>query len=220
MKLFSRRYLRLLAPLVAGGAALAVIACGSDTETIVVQTVIVEREVAGETVVETVIVEKQVAGETIIQTVIVEKEVTITIPGVAVVQTVIVEKEGERVVVVVTATATAIPTIAGIEPVSPPSPQSGANEVVIAVFDVGDENGWNQAQSSDGLKNLGLAETLYLRDPVTDSTVFWLGRDWTIASDLGSATVDIDTRAEFQWIDDSGVVRASATSPQRTSHGR
>ena len=84
IKLFSRRYIRLLAPLVAGGAALAVIACGTDTETIVVQTVIVERQVAGETVVETVIVEKEVAGETV------------------------------RVEVVVTATPTAIPTIAGI----------------------------------------------------------------------------------------------------------
>ncbi|MCH8223382.1 MAG: hypothetical protein IH868_08240, partial [Chloroflexi bacterium] len=55
MKLFSRRYIRLLAPLLAGGAALAAISCGSDTETIVIQTVIVETEkVVTETVVETV----------------------------------------------------------------------------------------------------------------------------------------------------------------------
>ncbi|MCH7735071.1 MAG: hypothetical protein IH961_07635 [Chloroflexi bacterium] len=175
MKLFSRRYIRLLAPLLAGGAALAAISCGSDTETIVIQTVIVETEkVVTETVVETVIVEK--AGERV------------------------------EVEVVVTATATALPAVAGVDPVSPPSPQSGANSVVIALQDVGDENGRNQAQSSDGLKNLGLAESMYLRDPVNDDTLFWIGRDWTIAPDLSSATVDIDLRPEFQWIDDSGNV--------------
>jgi peptide/nickel transport system substrate-binding protein len=42
----------------------------------VVETVIVEKQVAGEKVVETVIVEKQVAGETVVETVIVEKQVT------------------------------------------------------------------------------------------------------------------------------------------------
>ena len=58
MKLFSRRYIRLLVPLLAGGAALAAVACGSDTVETVIQTVIVEREVAGETIVQTVEVDR------------------------------------------------------------------------------------------------------------------------------------------------------------------
>ena len=71
----------------------AAIACGGDeiVEKIVVQTVIVEKQVAGETVkvVETVIVEKPVTRiEKVVQTVIVEKQV----PGEKVVETVVVEK--------------------------------------------------------------------------------------------------------------------------------
>ena len=61
----------------------------------VIQTVVVEKEVqvAGETVVQTVVVERevQVEGETVIQTVVVEKEVEVA--GETVVQTVVVEKE-------------------------------------------------------------------------------------------------------------------------------
>jgi len=77
-----------------GLLAASVIACGGETETItVVETVIVEKEVAGKTVVETVVVEK--AGETIVEqvveTVVVEKEVAGE--KVTVVETVVVEKE-------------------------------------------------------------------------------------------------------------------------------
>ena len=80
------------------GAAMAIalvlsailFACGS--ETIVVQTVEVEKVVERD-VVQTVVIEKevQVAGETVIQTVVVEKEVQVA--GETVVQTVVVEKE-------------------------------------------------------------------------------------------------------------------------------
>ena len=82
----------------------AAIACGGEeiVEKIVVQTVIVEKQVAGETVkvVETVIVEKQVT-ERVIETVIVERPVTRIEK---VVETVVVEKivAGETVKVVVT----------------------------------------------------------------------------------------------------------------------
>ena len=103
-------------------SALAVgIACGTETQTVrVVETVLVDRPVTQiETKVETVVVEKEVAGETVrvvetvvvekpvtrtervIETVVVEKEVTRTE---TVVETVVVEKivEGERVTVVET----------------------------------------------------------------------------------------------------------------------
>ena len=80
---------------VLAAALIGLTACGADDPSVVVQTVIVEREVqvAGETVVQTVIVEKEirVAGETVVQTVIVEKEVQVA--GETVVQTVIVERE-------------------------------------------------------------------------------------------------------------------------------
>ncbi|NQW17854.1 MAG: hypothetical protein HQ478_10265 [Chloroflexi bacterium] len=200
MNLFSSRTFRLLTPLLAGGALIAAVACGTTTET-VVQTVIVEKEVAGDTVVQTVVVEKEVAGKTVIQTVEVEK-----IVEKSVVQTVVVTEKGDTVQVVVTATATAIPTVAGIEPVKPPSPQSGTNSAVIAIFEILDENGRGQAQSPDFLKNFGLAETMFARNSVTDATEPWLAKSWTIATDLSGATIDIETNAEFQWINDSGVV--------------
>jgi ABC-type transport system substrate-binding protein len=202
MKLFSRRTFRLLAPLLAGGALIATVACGTDTE-VVVQTVIVEKEVAGDTVVQTVIVTEQIQGDTIVQTVEVEKIVTEQV-----VQTVVVAGDRVEVEVVVTATATAIPTVAGIEAVSPPAPQSGSSEVVLALFDVLDENGHNQAQSPDFLKNVGVAETLFRRNSVTDATEPWLAKSWTIASDLSGATIDVETSAEFQWINDSGAVES------------
>ena len=82
--------LRWLSFAVLGTALFAVIACGTETVT-VVQTVVVEKVVTekGDTVVQTVIVEKEVKGDTVVQTVVVEKEVK----GDTVVQTVVVEKE-------------------------------------------------------------------------------------------------------------------------------
>ena len=116
-KLVSR--IRILGALLVGAAAaaLAVAACGGETETIV-QTVIVEKQLPGQTVVETVVVEKPVTvtervvetvvvekiveGKTVmeVQTVVVEKPVTITE---RVVETVVV-KEQEVITVVATAT--------------------------------------------------------------------------------------------------------------------
>ena len=61
-------------------AALMVVNCGgSSSSEPAIQTVVVEREVAGETVIQTVVVEKevQVSGETVVQTVVVEREVEV-----------------------------------------------------------------------------------------------------------------------------------------------
>ena len=76
-------------------AAVAVFASACAAPEPEVVTVVVEKQVPGETVVQTVVVEKevQVAGETVIQTVVVEKEVQVE--GETVVQTVVVEKEVE-----------------------------------------------------------------------------------------------------------------------------
>jgi ABC-type transport system substrate-binding protein len=95
-------------------------ACGG--ETTVVETVIVEKQVPGDTIVETVIVEKQVPGDTIVETVVVEKQV----PGDTIVETVVVEKQ-----VVVVATPTAIVSGGNIER---PVPNT---RLTLAVVDVG-----------------------------------------------------------------------------------
>jgi len=91
------------------GGLLFTAACGGET---VVETVIVEKTLPGETiiekVVETVVVEKIVAGEKVqvVETVIVEKEVVV--PGEKVVETVVVEKEKEKIVVATPTTAPAV----------------------------------------------------------------------------------------------------------------
>ncbi len=99
----SRRVRAFLA-LLFGGALLAALACGGETEVVRVETVIVEKPVTQvETVIETVVVEKPVQGETVrvIETVVVEKPVTRVE---TVVETVVVEKQvaGETVRVVET----------------------------------------------------------------------------------------------------------------------
>ena len=102
-----------------GGLVFAA-ACGGETETIV-ETVIVEKVIPGETriekVVETVVVEKVVAGETIkvIETVVVEK--IVAGEKVTVVETVVVEKAvpGEKVVETVVVVQVATPTATGPE---------------------------------------------------------------------------------------------------------
>ncbi len=62
--------LRWLAMAVLGFALVAAIACGTETVT-VVETVVVEKEIKGDTVVETVVVEKEIKGDTVIETVVV-----------------------------------------------------------------------------------------------------------------------------------------------------
>jgi len=73
MSLYKRKRFPVLALLGVALLAIAAVACGSDTVETVVQTVIVEKEVAGETVVQTVIVEteKIVTTEKIVQQVVV-----------------------------------------------------------------------------------------------------------------------------------------------------
>ncbi|NQW18528.1 MAG: hypothetical protein HQ478_13680 [Chloroflexi bacterium] len=100
------------------------------------------------------------------------------------------------------ATATATPTPA---PVTPPTPQSGSGVALVAIQSVGDENGFNEAQSPDFLKNWGVTETMFLRNPATDATEPWIGQSWTLTG-LTSATIDINTSAVFRWLNDFDVV--------------
>ena len=168
-------------------AMTAVIACGG-TETItVVETVVVEKEV-------------QVKGDTVVE------KVVETVKG----DTVTVEKE-----VLVVATATAQPAAAAAAPeelIKAPSTSTPAGIAVIATggSGLGSENGRGANQSCDCLKNLGIGETLFRRAP-DDSHLPWLATDFTIASDLSSATVNIQAGVPFQVVDgyDAGDMTAA-----------
>lgn len=168
-------------------AMTAVIACGG-TETItVVETVVVEKEV-------------QVKGDTVVE------KVVETVKG----DTVTVEKE-----VLVVATATAQPAAAAAAPeelIKAPSTSTPAGIAVIATggSTLGSENGRGANQSCDCLKNLGIGETLFRRAP-DDSHLPWLATDFTIASDLSSATVNIQAGVPFQVVDgyDAGDMTAA-----------
>ena len=193
MNLAKKPVLFVLAALAA--LSITIVACGEDTVTTVVETVIVEKEVKGDTVVETVIVTEkgetiEVKGDTVVQTVIVtEKEV--------------VKEKGDDVLVVVTATpvpATATPAPEGL--ISGPDTTTPAGIAVIAVggTGLGSENGLGQAQAPDGLKNTGIAETLFRR-AADDSELPWIATGFTIAPDLSSATVKIQQGIPFQVVD-------------------
>ncbi|MQG38099.1 MAG: ABC transporter substrate-binding protein [SAR202 cluster bacterium] len=158
-------------------AMTAVIACGGT------ETVEVVKEVE-------VIKEVEVKGDTVVETVVVtEKGDTVTV-----------EKE---VLVVATATAQpAAPEAAPEELIKAPSTSTPAGMAVIATggSTLGSENGRGANQSCDCLKNIGIGETLFRRAP-DDTHLPWLASDFTIASDLSSATVTIQSGVPFQVVD-------------------
>jgi ABC-type transport system substrate-binding protein len=197
--------MKLVIGLLIGASMAALVACGG-TETItVVETVVVKGD--------TVEVIKEVKGDTV---------------------EVIKEVKGDTVTVV--ATATSVPAAqpdAVEELITAPDTSTPAGTAVIAVnsSDMGAQNGLNSAQSQDGLKNVGIAETLFRR-AADDSTLNWLANDFTIASDLSGATVKIQQGIPFQVVDgyDAGDLTAhdvafsmnnanSATNPE-SIHGQ
>ena len=203
--MFKTSKMKLVIGLLIGASMAALVACGG-TETItVVETVVVKGD--------TVEVIKEVKGDTV---------------------EVIKEVKGDTVTVV--ATATSVPAAqpdAVEELITAPDTSTPAGTAVIAVnsSDMGAQNGLNSAQSQDGLKNVGIAETLFRR-AADDSTLNWLANDFTIASDLSGATVKIQQGIPFQVVDgyDAGDLTAhdvafsmnnanSATNPE-SIHGQ
>ena len=163
-------------------ALTGIISCGGDDGPEVVteiQTVIVEREVKGDTVVETVIVEKVVKGDTVIQTVIVEKEV-----------------KGDTITIIVTPTplaalATAIPTKVDL-----PQPKSSSGTIVVIPRVVGPGPGINRSQAPETMMYWGVTEQLFRPDG--DQLVGpWLATSWSIAPDFSSATITIRSGVQF-----------------------
>lgn len=162
--------------LLVGATIVVATACGGDAaEPIIIR--------------ETVIVTEK--GDTVIETVIVtEKGDTVTIT-----------EKGETIIV----TATPVPAAATPVPeglIKAPTPKTPAGVAVIAVGGepLGDENGRGANQASDGYKNIGVAETLFRRAP-DDSELPWLATGFTIAPDLSSATIKIQTGIPFQVVD-------------------
>ena len=190
-----------LAVLVAG--LLLAVACAGET---VVETVIVEKEVAVEKkVVETVVVEKIITGEKVVETVVVEK----VIAGEKVVETVVVEKEVERVVV-----ATAVPeveTFFGLpipktEAVTGavPTPKSPAGTVVIRnplELHLSGVPGTYDGQFLGASISLKFFTTDKGGNPVPQTA-----ESWTIASDL--SYIDIKIKEGIQWHDGYGEMTA------------
>jgi len=146
------------------------VACGSSE--IVIQTVVVEKEVAGETVVETVIVEKEVAGETVVETVVVEKEVVVTPTSVV-------------------ALPTAIP-----EKINIPAPKSAIGELVMLPINVAAGIGLNNSGAPEAHMDWGVSEQLF-RVEGDDLATPWLAESWDVSSDGLQVTVKIRSGIQF-----------------------
>jgi ABC-type transport system substrate-binding protein len=192
---------------------IAALACAGE-EKIVEVTRVVEKPVAQTVVVEkekivekekqvqvTKIVEKPVEVTKIVQqTVQVEKKVEVTK---------VVEKPVEvtkvvqqTVVVVQTATATPIPVPKGIEQIPAPNPKSAPGIAVFATGgDILDQNGRNQAQSCDCLKNWGIGETMFMRAD-DDTSTPWLASAYKVDVTGGkySVTLTIQKGVKFQTV--------------------
>ncbi|MCI0834745.1 MAG: hypothetical protein J4N66_08225, partial [Chloroflexi bacterium] len=182
--MFINGKLKLLIGLLVGGVIVVATACGGADEA--AAPVIIR---------ETVIVEVEVKGDEVI-----------------VERTVIVTEKGDTVEVVVTATPVAMAPEVVADLIKAPDTQTPAGTAVIAVggTTLGSENGRGASQCCEGMKNTGIGETLYRRAP-DDSTLNWLATDFTIASDLSSATVTIVSGVPFQVVDgyDAGMMTAA-----------
>lgn len=113
------------------------------------------------------------------------------------------------------------------EAIDVPNPSTPSDTAVIAVDDVGDQNGLNQAQAPETIHYWGIGETLFLRAD-DDSELPWLATGFEIASDLSGATVTIRegvqfsggfgelTAADVAW----SMNNANATTNPQSIHGQ
>jgi ABC-type transport system substrate-binding protein len=195
---FNTRYRGVAAAIIFSMVLVLVLACGDSDPEIVVQTVIVTEQVAGETIVETVIVKEQVPGEKVVETVIVKEQV----PGEKVIQTVIVEKQvaGQTVVeTVIVETEKLITVVATPTPLpisKAPSPRSkiGSLTFVGGGGTVGKKAGTNGTQA--GLWRKGVTEGPFMLD--VPKTVRGMVVDtWSVSSDTTKITLNIRTGIQF-----------------------
>ena len=167
------RFLRVL-PLLAGSGALIALSCGGEaqpaaTPQVIIQTVVVEKQVTVEK-----IVEKPVEK-------IVEK---------------IVEKQVEKVTVV---TATPVqPATPTPVPAAKPAPASKqkAGEIVWAISSAGSGAGYNAKGLCCGSNYLSISETLFKNTKQNDIAPY-LALSWVLASDAKSVTVKLRQGVQF-----------------------
>jgi len=164
-------------------AIVAVIgACGGET---VIQTVIVEKEVKGDTI--------TVKGDTVVETVIVEKKVkgdTVTVKG----DTVTVKGDTQMVVVTATAGAAPIPTV---EPEKPaPAPKGAKGHLTFATIQILSAQGLNSTGGPP--KNIfPVTEDLFVYDFDGDRESLQLAESWDLAADL--SYVDVTIKQGIPW---------------------
>jgi ABC-type transport system substrate-binding protein len=157
-----------------------VAACGGDTVVErVVETVIVEKAVKGDTIVQTVVVEKEVKGDDVIQTVVVEKKIPV---------------KGDTVVVTATAGAVPIPTV---EPEKPaPAPKGAQGTLTFATIQIHAAQGLNSTGGPP--KNIfPVTEDLFVYDFDGDRESLQLAESWDLASDL--SYVDVTVKTGIPW---------------------
>jgi len=197
----------------------AISACGGET-VIVVETVVVEKEVKGDTVVETVVVEKEVKGDTVVETVVVEKEVK----GATVVETVIVEKEVKGATVVETVivekvvdgkTITVIETVVvekevvvEVTPAPPtatpkqvfeanlPEPKSSNGQVTVLFAEIAPGTGLNSAGLDEQFHLFGVGEAAF-RKSAGESAAPALATGWELNSDLSGGKLFLREGVQF-----------------------
>ncbi len=192
----------ILGLIAAAIAAIAIAACGGDSEPAaapspiiqrVVETVVVREQVPGERVIETVVVERQVQvpGERVVETVIVKEQVQV--PGERVIETVVVEKPvtitkvEEKVVVV---TPTPIPVVRD----DVPAPRGRPGTITFAMLDVGKGTGINSAQSAN--YRWGITETPFMTNFPGD-VVGMLVSDWSRSADGEKLLLTVKEGVEF-----------------------
>ncbi len=185
---------KLVILLITAIAATVVAGCGS-TETItLVETVIVEKEVAVAGAER--IVEKEVPVEKIVEKEVeVEKLVEVKT---LVEQTVIVPKivNVDKIVVATAVVPTAIPLPTAVE-INIPEPKNDAGTLVMAIDAVGSGGGSQSAGAgTEGAMHKGITETFWM---VTDESAEAgvLAESWTVAEDLSSATITIRSGVQF-----------------------
>jgi ABC-type transport system substrate-binding protein len=179
--------------LVSAIAAAMMAACSPADPEVIIQTVVVDRAVKGNTVVETVVVE--VKGDTVIQ----------EVQGDTVVETVVVEVEvkGDRIVQTVVVNATAAPeveTFFGLPlPVVPddvgtaPAPKSASGTIEVRA---GLELRLSGLPEEGGGLGSSITEKMFTTD-VGGNAVNLLAESWELASDLSSVTITLRDDVEF-----------------------
>ena len=110
--------------------------------------------------------------------------------------------------VTATPTATSVGTsTSALVPTTSLTPRPN-DRAIIAVSGVSEQVGINSEGSPPWLHNLGVTETLFLRNPVTDATEPWLATEWSVSEDLTSATIKISNVPEFRYIDEGGNIQS------------